>query len=208
MKMFRENLIENLPDMYKKDKDSNIDKVMQLIQYDIDKFRATLQEIDDSKDLEKATGYTLNLYGEMAGQRRGKASDAQYLLMIKAKNARNRCYGDYQSVVNCICEILGCEKSEVFIKNGDKPLSVILDKVNLSTILEADFTPNQFTKIVQSMLPAGIILGESEYAGTFEFSDLEDEYDETAGFCDVEGGTLGGHFGVMSSDVNDTELPI
>lgn len=206
MKLFNENYIKNLPDCYNKEATSNNQKIMQLIRYDEDNFQSVLGELWNSLDLEQAKGYTLDLYGDMVGQDRGKATDEQYLLMIKTKMARNRCGGNYQSIVDCICMILNCQPSDVFLSEDGN--SITADKIPLGSIIAADLTPNQFTLIMKSLLPAGVILENSLYAGTFEFASGEGEASQDAGFCQNEGDNYGGYFGVLSDDNADTILPI
>lgn len=208
MKLFQQNYVKNLPDRYNKEKTSNNYKIMQLIGYDDVNFQKLLEEISDSLNLDSARGYTLDLYGDMVGQNRGKANDAQYLLMIKGKNARNHCTGTNSSIVDCLCMMLNCEPSEILLEDSENPAKAVLTKVPLGNIILSDFTPNQFTQLVKTLLPAGVELETSLYEGTFEFSDSEDEMSDTKGFCQNEGDTYGGYFGVLSDDKNETILPI
>lgn len=208
MKLFQDEYVKNFPDRYNKEKTSNNYKIMQLIGHDDVQFQSLLKELSDSLDLDLARGYTLNLYGDMVGQNRGKANDAQYLMLIKGKNARNHCTGTYPSIVECLCMILGCEPSQVFLEDAENPANVVLSKIPLEMIIASDFTPNQFTQLVKTLLPAGVGLESSLYEGTFEFSEGEGVASTTAGFCQNEGDTTGGYFGVLSSDEQETILPI
>lgn len=208
MKLFQDDLIKNLPDCYNKKPTSNNYKLMQLIQYDRDKFKEELEILWNSLDIDKADTYTLNLYGDMVGQQRGLADDEKYRILIKTKIARNMCCGDYNSIVQCICQILNCSPSEVLIEEKEEPCVVEATKIPLGKIIEAEMTATQFTQILKTLLPAGISLNTSVYGGTFEFSDLEYEASQTAGFCQNEGDNYGGYFGVLSEEENQTVLPI
>ena len=208
MKLFQQDYVKNLPDRYNKEKTSNNYKIMQLIGYDDVNFQALLQELSDSLNLDSARGYTLNLYGDMVGQNRGKANDAQYLLLIKGKNARNHCTGTNPSIVECLCMILGCEPSEILLEDSENPANAVLTKVPLGNIIASDFTPQQFTQLVKTLLPVGVGLETSLYEGTLEFSDSEEEMSDTKGFCQNEGDTTGGYFGMLNSDEDETILPI
>lgn len=208
MKLFRNDLVKNLPDCYNKEAGSNNHKLMQLIQYDADNFRSVMRELWDALDMEKAEGYTLNLYGEMVGQKRGYANDEQYMLLVKAKMARNLCGGSYRAIVNCLCMILGCQPSEIYLAETEKPCSVKLMDIPLDTIIAADLSPTNFTNLLKSMLPAGVALEASVFSGTFAFSDSEMEASNDAGFCQNEGDDYGGYLGVLSSDETETILPI
>lgn len=208
MKFFQEKLIKNLPDRYNKQPVSNIYKLMQLLEYDAEKFRIVLQELDNSLSLDDAKGYTLNMYGEMAGQKRGLATDEQYLVMIKTKQERNRCNADYKSIVSCLCRILSCQPSEIFLEEIEPSGTIRAAFVPLEKILAADLTPGQFTQLLKTLLPAGIHLESSLYSGTFMFSNTENDASTDEGFCQNEGDDYGGYFGVLSNDEKETVLPI
>lgn len=208
MKFFQQPLIKNLPDCYNKDTHSNNYKIIQLLEYDAESFRSVLQELADSLDLDNAKGYTLNMYGDMAGQKRGKATDEQYLVMIKTKQERNRCNADYKSIVRCLCRILNCQPSEILLEETETSGSIKASFVPLEKILAADLTTGQFTQLLKSLLPSGINLESSLYSGTFAFSDAEMEASTDAGFCQNEGDNYGGFFGVLSDDESETMLPI
>ncbi len=209
MKFFQEDYIKNLPDCYNKKTSSNNYKLCQLMKYDKEKFRQTLLELDDSLDLEKASGHTLDLYGQTVGQNRGITTDAQYRVLIKTKIERNRCNSSYKSIINCICRALNCNPSDVLITEQPTPCTVMLRNVSLETVLKADFTPYQFSQIIKSLMPAGVDLEGSVYAGTFEFADGENVASTTAGFRETETDeTMGGYLGALSDDGEQITLPI
>lgn len=208
MKLFQDDLIKNFPDCYNKKETSNNYKLMQLIQYDRDKFRSVLDELWKSLDIDNADTYTLNLYGDMVGQQRGLSTDEQYVLLIKTKIARNRCRGNYDSIVDTVCRILNCQPSEVFFEEQEEPATVIAKEIPLDKIIHADLSPTQFTQILKSILPAGITLETSVYEGSFAFADTEGVVSASGGFCQNEGDTNGGYFGVLSDEDNKTILPI
>ena len=208
MKLFQETLIDNLPDCYKKDKGSNNYKLLELSKKNVDAFRECLISIENSLNLNNARGATLDLYGKLVGQSRGLATDEQYILLIKTRIMRNLANGSNKGVVDALCAILNCKQSQVHITGTDNPCEVLIT-VPLGSIIEAELSVKQFNQLVKSILPVGVVLSANTiYEGTFEFSAAENEQDETAGFCDVEGGTIGGYFGALSSEENETVLPI
>lgn len=208
MKLFQETLIDNLPDCYKKDKGSNNYKLLELSKKNVDAFRECLISIENSLNLNNARGATLDLYGKLVGQSRGLATDEQYILLIKTRIMRNLANGSNKGVVYALCAILNCEQSQVHITDTNNPCEVVIT-VPLGSIIEAELTVKQFNQLVKSILPVGVVLSANTiYEGTFEFSAAENEQNETAGFCDVEGGTIGGYFGALSSEENETVLPI
>lgn len=209
MKDFQEEYIKNLPDCYRKDKDSNNYKILQLAGHSVEGIKEVLTDIDGSLDLNKATGKTLDLYGDMVGQSRGRANDKQYLMLIKTRIMRNLANGSNKSVVNCLSSILNCDPSEISIKDTpNKPCTVTISNIPLQTVLEADMTTTQLLSLIKTLMPVGIVFETVSFDGTFSFSDSENEQSTTEGFCDVEGGTIGGFFGLLSSDEDNTVLPI
>ena len=198
----------NLPDAYKKTPDSNNAKILEIERYSGEELREILRGIENILDINQATGKTLDKYGERVGQARGLADDAKYLLLIKAKTVRNLSTGSYPSVMEALCQAFGCDPSEILIENDDAPSSVKIVLLPLTVINKAGLTSSQATAIIKSLLPIGTTITSLLFEGTFQFSDSETEYDETAGFCDVEGGTIGGYLGVTSGDEQDVILPI
>lgn len=201
-------LVKNLPDAYKKTPDSNNAKILEVERIACEDLRDALMSIDNILDVNNATGKTLELYGERVGQAKGQADDEKYLFLIKAKIMRNRTDGSYPSVVNALCQTYNCDPSQVFIVDGEDPCTVDILTMPLAIINKAGFSTNQTLAIVKSLLPIGTTISSFMFEGTFQFSDVENEYDENRGFSDVEGGTIGGFFGVTSGDENDVILPI
>ena len=94
----KDNYAKNLPDAFAKNPESNNYKILEIehtAQVDMLK---TLHEIYECLNLEKATGKTLDRYGDRVGQIRGAATDEQYRTMIKARMLRNLTNGSYKSV--------------------------------------------------------------------------------------------------------------
>lgn len=206
MKAYQEEPVKNLPDAYRKDKDSNNFKILEVERVAVQTLREALQEVESALDLDNAVGKTLDRYGERVGQARGAASDNQYRIMIKAKIRHNLSNGSYRSIVESICYMLSCEPSQVYIAESEEPCTVELVTVPLGSIIAAGFSTAQITAIIKQLLPVGVAIESILYEGTFEIGEHEGETDENAGFCDVEGGTIGGYFGMTESD--DTILPI
>lgn len=204
-----ENLAKNLPDAYKKDKDSNNYKILEVERCANADIRTALEEISNILDIDNARGAVLDMYGERFGQKRGVATDAQYIAMIKSKIIRGLCDGSYKSIVDSICYTFGCNADDVLItESADTPMTVALEKAPLAAIVKAGFSAEQATLIVKNLLPVAVTLEAVSLDGTFEFSEIENEYDESAGFNDVEGGEIGGFFGWVGSEESIAPLPI
>ncbi len=195
----KENHVMNLPDVFCKSKESNNFKLLELERLTIEEYRQTLRELFDMIDLDNAKGKTLDMYGETVGQSRGRASDEQYILMIKAKLMQNLSNGSYPSVLNSMCVTFNCEPSQIYIEESEMPCTVNAVKLPLEAVVKADMSTEQTTNIIKALLPVGVALKNYLYDGTFTFSGIENEYNENEGFCNVEGGTIGGYFGIASS---------
>lgn len=206
-----ENHVKNLPDVYKKTPNSNNYKILEIGRLSKLNLRSDLKDIDDILSLDNATGKTLDLYGERLGQKRGKASDAQYLIMLKAKIMRTLSNGSYNSIVNAMAETFNCDPSDIVVKESEKAGVIEELSVPISIINKAGLSSSQAHQIIRSLLPLGIRLDEYLLEGTFCFADSENEYDESAGFAFEENAgadDVGGYFGATGSDLNDEILPI
>lgn len=170
MKFFQEDFIKNLPDHYNKTPNSNNDKIMQLLQQDAGIFKGILQELTDSLDIETASGYTLNLYGEMVGQNRGVATDEQYRAMIKSKISRNLTNADHKSIIRSLCSVFGCEPSEIAIVETDETCVVTLEQLPYSSLNKSNIDAATAIKIIKGLMPAGVRVESLSFTGTFEFA--------------------------------------
>ena len=209
-----ENHVKNLPDFYNKKESSNNYKLLLIEKEAIDALRVDQNAVFDSLDINNATGFTLDLYGEMVGQQRGVATDDQFRCMIRSKIMRNMSDGDYASVTKAVVATFDCTPQEIYIKPKEDdegnfvPCVVELVTLPLGVISKAGLTTKQTVQLIQSLLPICVTLESFLFEGTFTFSNIEDEYNENAGFCDVEGGTIGGYFGILYGQDDEPILPI
>ena len=191
-----DNHVKNLPDSYCKTLDSNNFKLLELERLTMEEYRQTLQQIYDVLDLDNAKGKTLDMYGDMVGQARGNTTDEQYLLMIKAKLMRNLSNGSHPSILNALSVTFNCSPSQISVVESENPCSVEVVALPLKTIIQANISTDDTLELIKQLLPVGVTLQSYLFDGTFTFSSIEDEYNEEEGFCDVEGGTIGGYFGM------------
>lgn len=203
----RDNFAKNLPDTYAKSTDSNNYKILEIERDAGEEVRKTLESIREIIDIDNATGATLDLYGKRYGQSRGVATDDQYRVMIKAKIARNLVNGSNGAICNAICATFGCDSSDVWLTEYSACV-VMFKAFPVEKINEAGFTPKQVLSIIRSMIPAAVTLEPIVVDGTFCFSDSENDIDNSKGFCDVEGGTIGGTLSTIYGAEEETELPI
>ena len=204
----KEHPAYNLPDAYKKDPNSNNYKILEIERVEAEILRKNLRDIDNVLSLSKATGKTLDYYGERVGQKRGQATDDQYRVLILAKIMRNLSNGSYNSVVNCLCKTFNCEPNEVHFEDDEEPCTVSIKALPIDKIAKAGFTQKQALAIIKAVMPVCITLNSYYVESTFEFAEDETTYDDEKGFTDVEGGTVGGYFGYLFGSDNEPILPI
>lgn len=166
--------------------------------------------MDDTLDLDQASGKTLDLYGKMLDQQRGLLNDTQYRYMLYTKIGRNIAKGDYNSIMDIVVMMFNCNHGDITIDDfelteADKPCAVELTKFPLYVLANAGFSSKQAIQLIESLLPICVTLSAQNFEGTFEFAQLDGEYDENAGFAD-EAQTIGGYLGLLLGD--DDKIPV
>lgn len=202
----RDNLARNLPDAYRKDDNSNNAKILATEKGATDALREAIQAIADSLDIDKATGATLDLYGDMLNQPRGQATDEQYRILIKNKIIRSFTNPSLPGVVEAICKTFDCDPTDIILNEGDEPCVVSLEGLPVDKLAESNIDVDTAIEIIASLIPAGVEIETISFAGTFEFSGAELVYDEDTGFAD-EAQTMGGTLGLVADNIG-TKLPV
>lgn len=200
MSEFKPIYADNLPDTYRKDPDSHTYKILAIQQGQIDDIKQDIDDVYRSLDLDQATGATLDLYGDMLGQKRGFASDQQYRAMIKSVITRNLMNGDINSVIDAICLTFNCQPSSVHITEiGDTAIKI--ESLPYTIITYVGLSANQTVQLIKALVPVGVTVTSTELVGTFEFGAEEGEMDENKGFD-------GGYLGELYMDDDEHPLPI
>jgi len=200
MSEFKPIYSENLPDAYKKDSSSNTYKILSAPKSKIDELKTTINAVYQSLDLDQAEGATLDLYGDMLGQKRGFASDQQYRAMIKSVITRNLMNGDINSIINAICLTFNCEPSSVKISEiGNTAIKI--ESLPYNIINYVGLSANQTVQLIRALVPIGVTVTSTELVGTFEFGATEGEFDEDKGFDE-------GYLGELYMDDDEHPLPI
>ena len=182
----KDNHASNLPDAYRKDSESNHFKLLETERLENERISQRLQEINRILDLNQATGRVLDDYGQRLGQPRGKATDSQYLLMLKAKIMRNLSNGTSVSYthlahilnfVNTLKEIAKENQLTFSVGNVEKAYSYIIDihsaenKKIFSLVLDKeakkDFTSSSINvsknaEAIKDFLTAFILMNEED----------------------------------------------
>jgi len=197
-----ENPALNLPDSYAKSEDSNNYKILAIGRGTSDGLEKDIADVFESLDLEKATGKTLDMFGEAVNQPRGVATDEQYRLMILSRVARNFSTGSYPSVLATMCIIFSATPDQIFIEELDDAICTVkVTKLPFDSLNHANMSEGQAMAIIKQLLPVCITLESVNFEGTFEFSDLEAEYYPDRGFD-------GGYFGILNAFSEEQDLPI
>lgn len=200
--------VNKLPDSYRKDIDSNNYKLLNLNEQAIADVKSDSNAVYDVLDIANASGKTLDLYGDMVGQKRGVLNDTQYKYMILTKIGINIVQGNYKTVIDAMMNIFDCKASDIVIEDSDKPCMVNVVTFPLERLVNAGFSSTQAIQLLEKLLPIGVSVDSADFDGTFEFAETENEYDELKGFAD-ESGTIGGYFGLLyGDDENSPILPL
>lgn len=202
--------VSRLPDCYRKDSESNNYKLLELGRMATAELRDDIQAVLDCLDLNQAAGKTLELYGDMMGQRRGLLNDEQYRYMILSQIGRNVVQGDYNSIMRALVLMFGSKLGDITLDDleiieEDRPCVVKLTKFPVYVLINAGFSSRQAVAMIESLLPICVTLSADNFEGTFEFSDAADEYDKLAGFGDADQ-TIGGYLGLYLGD--DDKIPV
>lgn len=198
--------VKRLPDSYRKDIGSNNDNMLKLNEIMGEEYSNDMQDVMDSLDISKATGATLDMYGQMLGQKRGQLNDDQYRYMIYVRIARNISTGDINNIVTLISMILQADISLIKITEVF-PAKIEVLSIPLGALILAGYSVEQMVALINLILPAGVSVATANFEGTFEFDAAEDTYDELKGFAD-DAQTIGGYLGIDTGDISKFPLPI
>ncbi|HBL81117.1 MAG TPA: hypothetical protein DD391_00660 [Clostridiales bacterium] len=209
MKQFSfNNFAANLPDCYNKQPESNNFKILAVEQEAAMSLRRDIADTEEILDIDKATGKTLSLYGDMVGQARGLATEKQFLIMIRSKIMRNISGGDYNSILRAISATFGCKESDIFIQETAAPLTVEIVSLPLDVLNSVILSNKQTVELIKHLFPVCVTIKTVYFDGTFMFSDNEGEIDLSSGFGDSDNKDIGGYFGDFFSEENEIILPI
>ena len=206
---FKSVYVNNLPDVYRKDTDSNNYKILNIQKIEVDGIKKDTEDVYNTLDLDQATGKTLDLYGDMLGQARGYATDDQYRVMIKSRLVRNLMTGSLDSIITAGCLMFGCEPNEMHIIEDSSPAGVKVISLPYRVINYVGLSASQVIELIIKLVPVGITVKSAELQGTFEFGTTDSEYDEDKGFAISEADqSIGGYVGYIYSAENEQPLPI
>lgn len=206
-------MLDQLPSNYSKSPDSNNAKLFRIFEKQEGVLRETYDRMRLWRDIEYAEGQVLDDLGENINQPRGVATDEVYRVLLKSKLARNLSTGDVNTIIQVLAIALDTDYSTIRIKpkwndqDDPEPAAIKVIEVPLIRLNQVGLSPDQFARIVQKTVSAGVRVESVQLKGTFEFGGLSLETDSEAGFSDIEG-TVGGYFGSAFVPSHDQNLPL
>jgi hypothetical protein len=208
------DIIRRLMDVFTKDPESNLGKLLNIMTEQLSALNDTQDRIRAWRDIDQAQGTTLDKTGTVVNQPRGVATDEVYRILIKSKIARNLSTGDINTIIQVLSTALNTSPSDIQIKEmwndpyAPEPAAISVIKIPISIVNQVGISPTQFARIVQKTVAAGVRVGAIELSGTFQFASGNTvESDGNSGFANVSGST-GGTLGFVYSPGEDNDLPI
>lgn len=178
---------------YNKDKESNISKVTKIIADEIAQIKSLLTAVEDHNDMNNARGLALDLIGDNVRQPRGMAIDEVYRLIIRTKTGVDLSDGSINGILEFTKILLETDDVLVYEGTDVNYHSVILGRVPFEKLNRLGVSPNDFFKLINGALAAGVALEYISSEGTFEYgfdvliTDCETGYSSAT----CAGGTLG-----------------
>lgn len=208
-------LIEMLTDNYNKHPDSNISKLLAIVEAEHDELIETLQAVEAWQDLDKAFGRALDRIGFDVQQFRGMATDEVYRVLIKSRIARNNSDGSINTIIRVLSLAFDIDPSEFGIAEtyndpfDPEPAALSVIKAPLGGLLRTGLTGQQLGLMIAKTAAGGVGVKSVELYGTFQFSSVTDalEADLEKGFADIDM-TTGGTLGMAYSPSADVEFPL
>lgn len=205
--------MERLTDNYKKDPRSNIGRLLNIVSSELEDIKNTVETTEKYRDIDQATGATLDRIGVNLQQPRGVATDEVYRILIKSSVARNLSTGDINTLIRVLAVTLNSSIESIRVEElyndtyQPEPASVYIS-FPTELLNRVGFSINQFGRLVNLIVAAGV-RARLLFQGTFEFSSSVDtaEFDSGKGLADIQQ-TLGGTLGAVYSPGTDPDLPI
>ena len=188
--------VRKLPDAYKKDVNSNNYKMLKLNELAVDDLKTDMTDLLNSLDIKQAFGKTLDLYGAMFREQRKGRNDVDYRAAIETAVAETLCGSDCNSIELLLSQIFGCPVGDVLLTDY-LPNKVQVQRLPIAEIRELGLHWVLAMYAIEALLPVCVSTHWYNLHGTFEFAESTDDYDENAGFGNVEQ-TVGGFLGLLA----------
>lgn len=192
----KDKLLKRLPHNYSKKSDSKIAKILELIAQELEELTTAKEEIKACRDIDQATGQTLDSLGQSVQQGRRGREDQLFRFFIKSKIAINRSSATIDDLINILAALLDIKSSQIYLEERlDQEAASIYLRVPLLAINKMGLSRKQFIEVVEQILSAAVRV-YSNLEGTFSLgnSDSSDNSSNQQGFGGVNSST-GGFFG-------------
>lgn len=159
-----DKLLNMLPDLFKKSKESNIAKLLSIFNDEIEGLKSNIEQVDSWREIDKAEGKALDLIGEQYGEFRGKANDEFYRYLIKSKIVQRNVDGSTNKIIEIINQTLGVPLNQIKVvklRDGPSDLSDI-QAISIEGLPEKYFlatdVSEKFIERIHNAVAAGISL--------------------------------------------------
>lgn len=194
--------IRKVPDAFKKKSTSTNGKLILILTEQVDTLTETFQTIENWRDIDQAEGKALDLLGKTFGQYRGKSTDEMLRVLIKARIARNRSDGTFNSMLDALARALSTSPNTIKLKAlyaDGEPAAIRIEGIPLEALNKAGLSVAQFGYIAQQVVVAGISIAAINLSGTFSLSSQANVSETSTDFGlapldQSTGGTLGASF--------------
>lgn len=207
-------LAEMLTDNYNRAPNSNISKLLAMVEAEHDELLETLQVVEAWQDLDRALGRALDRIGFDVQQFRGMATDEVYRVLIKSRIARNASDGTINTIIRVLSMALDISPSDIGIIEtynaaDPEPAALSVIKAPLGGLLKTGLTGQQLGLMIAKTAAGGVGVQSVELYGTFQFSSIAGtlETDPEKGFANLEM-TTGGTLGLAYNPGEDVEFPL
>jgi hypothetical protein len=206
------DMIRRLTDNYKKDSESNIGKLLNIVASELEDTKEAINKTGLYRDIDQAAGATLDRIGLNVQQFRGQATDPVYRILIKSKISRNLSDGSINTLIRVLSITLDINPNQIQVRElwqdaTPEPAALFLN-VPSESLNAVGFSLIQFGRLVNRIVAAGV-KANVLLQGTFSFSSIEkeSEFDEDKGFTDLDQ-IVGGYLGTVYDPANDPDLPL
>lgn len=205
-------MIRKLTDVFSKNIDSNVGKLILLFSEKIEEAENTFYKIESWRDINQAEGATLDLMGKDRSQQRGQVTDEIMRILIKARIARNSSDGTINSIIEALSLSLNASPYTIKIKalwNEGKPATLMIEDIPLTALNRAGMSITQFGAIAQEVTAAGVRITSVNLTGTFALSSKANELETSLefGLAPLDQST-GGILGAAFDPNQNIELPL
>jgi hypothetical protein len=193
-------------------KKPNFSSLFTIINDQVQDLNDTLDTMEQWMDIDKAEGVVLDEIGSDVNQYRGQATDEIYRMMIRGKKARSSSDGTINSMIESLSKTLNCDPSQMQILSSieageGEPAAIVIKKIPIITLNQVGMSANQFMQFVEQVVPGDARVSHVNLDGTFRFSSMLNEVENSPDGLSSDGSDGGTLSGVLVT-ATDIQLPI